>query len=208
MVKVCKGGSLVPEGATSWVIPYTLHGEGETQCVQSGGVVVEEGGGGGCTSAQAAQTRVGPGNLGLEGMVNGAFAPALRLRESVASSDMVRDLDLVNASPEVAAAIEQDSGISERLGQAVGMASGFALDLLLGATDRSSGVPYSAELHEWLTAVAYDIRDKVESTEVREALDRVVNRMSEHVGAPVGEVYRTLLEQSRSRSGEPTTSDG
>jgi len=198
MAKVCKGGNLVPAGQTQWAIPYTASHEGETACINSGGAVVEEGGG--CGSTSSAQNRSAAPDPGVEALVEGAFAPARRLRESLAGSAFIDDLDVINNAPDVPRIIAEDSSIIERLSQVVGMVSGFAVDLLVPAHDEPIGVTYSAELHEWFTLLANDLQYQLEDDEVNAAIDRVISRMGAYEGSSVGAIYRSLRTDATNAS--------
>jgi hypothetical protein len=190
MAKVCKGGFHAPDG--EWQIPYSPYGEGEKACVDSGGTVVEQGGG--CGSTSAMQRVAPPGaQTGDDGLVNGAFAPALKLRDSLVGTDLVRDLDLINDSPEVPEIITANPAIAQRLGAIVSIASGVSVDLLLG--DDPIGLTYSEDLHKLLTDVATDVRAEVTDEQVATAIDNVLARMEGYLGAPVGDVYRSLRGQ-------------
>jgi len=192
MAKYCKGGNLVPEGATQWPIPALPGGEGEQQCIASGGTVVEEGSTGGCGSAASAQKNLGAGNPGLQGVVDGAFVAALQLRESLAGSPAVRELDVINEAEELPGVIAGNDAISERLAQAVGMASSLAVDLLKGGGGPGAAIPYSEGLHDWLSGLASDVRGEVADDDVKAAIDSFVERLGSHVGTPIGDVYRSM----------------
>jgi hypothetical protein len=196
MTKICRGGTSQTEGQTTWTIPYTPHGEGEATCTLGGGVVENTGGGCGSASSSQGTGTVGGGTVGNLALISGAFLPALALRDSLAGSQLVRDLDVINEHHDLPRIIAGDAAISAGLGEAVGMAAGFAVDLLLDTGAPAVGLPYSASLQEWFAELAGRVRCELEDETVVAAVDRVVALMESYVGSSIREIYGTLRDEA------------
>jgi hypothetical protein len=192
-MKVCRGGNLVPEGETEWAIPATAYGEAERACTESGGTVVDTSGGCGATESYAApqaDTQRGP-----QALTSGAFAAAYRLRESLAGTELVRDLDIVNNAEGLPEILHDDPALADHLAEGVGMAAGLAVDILLGGP--AATFRYTQELHDWCVEIGRTISERLDDTDARDAIDRIAERMETFVDVPFSGVHRALLDEGR-----------
>jgi hypothetical protein len=193
VAKICRGGNLAPQGGT-WVIPALPNHEGETQCTESGGVV-EESNGRVCGTEQNAHPRAPGTSSSSQALTAAVVAPLRRLRSDLAETDIVRELSVVNYSPAVHRLVENDPRIRRRLTEAIGVASSYAVAVLLPSDDQTSlELVYNDRLHEWFVRLARDIQRGADDDEVRSAIDRVVSRMEGFVGRSIGDVYRSVRE--------------
>jgi hypothetical protein len=168
----------------------------EAECVNNGGHVVEHNGDG-CgttTSAAAGTTPEAPSASPLAAAV---VAPIRTLRAQLPESEVLRDLEAVNYSPDLLRILESDEAVRERLRDAVGMVSQLALLTLVdpeAETLRQSH--YTEDLHGWLVELADMVRERTEDDELRSAIDRLVDAFEQRVGEPIG-----VMAQAMRRNG-------
>ena len=202
MAKVCRGGALVPEGQDHWVIPALPGGEGEQQCVNSGGTIEESSTGGPCGTESTAQSRGALGGRGSGALALAAVAPVRRLRDSLAHTELVQDLERLNRSEQVHALLEEDPELADRFAEIVAATSEAASGFLTwpgGA--QPPGLVYSEQLHATLQAFADDLAGRLGDDELRSALERVTARAAELVGVPLLEIVARMGRDQASTSG-------
>lgn len=163
----------------------------EAECLNSGGHVVEHNGGGGCGTTTSAAS--GPEASASSPLAAAVVGPIRTLRGQLPDSDVLRDLELVNYSPELLRLLEEDHAVRARLQDAVGMVSQFALLALVDPqAETLKQSHYTEELHGWLVELADMVRERTVDEELRGAVARLVAAFEGRVGQPIGAMAEGL----------------
>jgi len=193
MTRVCRGGTLAPGGEGSWVIPALPGDQGAVQCTESGGVIEETGGT--CDSTKSVQHGAEDTGTGRQSLGTAALLPIRMLLAALPTTQLSRDLAVLNESAAVGRVLDRDDALNSRVQELIAMASQLALaGLMDGRVPGSPALVYDRGLHEWLTALARDVLAAVADTdgevdaELAGAVDRLVDRATEFLGAPFSEV--------------------
>ena len=198
MAKRCRGGSLAPGPGQSWEIPTLPNHEGERQCTESGGTIEEDETTtcGATTSTQGHMVGSTSSSLMLSYAV---LEPVRKLRERFAETDLVRNLDLVNGSPELVKVILSNPSIAEHLAQGVGFLSDLATSVLSGSEDAPLlQMQYSPEFHGWIAEVAQEVRLELADRRLHEALDYAVGALEAQVGRSFADIIAGMQKESTS----------
>lgn len=163
----------------------------EAECINSGGHVVEHNGGCGTTTSAAAGTT--PEEPGASPLAAAVVAPIRTLRAQLPESEVLRDLETVNYSPDLLRILEADEAVRDRLRDAVGMVSQLALMTLVEPeAETLKRSHYTEDLHGWLVELADMVRERAEDEELRSAIDRLVDAFGQRVGEPIGVMAQTM----------------
>jgi hypothetical protein len=157
----------------------------ERECMNAGGRVVERDDSDACGSTKSIQPRdVG---LRLSAATAAVVAPIQHLRERLPDSRLLRDLALVNYSPDLLRAVDDDPRIREGVREAVGAVSQFALLALIDPHSPTlAHARYTEELHAWFSELGELIQKQAKDEAVREAIDRIRETLEPQVGNPIG----------------------
>lgn len=188
MTRICRGGTLTPQGQDSWVIPALPNDEGGRQCTESGGVI-EESGPTGCGTESNAQSNGARGGQAAQALATASIAPVRRLRDAMAHTALVTNLELLNRSEEVQAILTDDAELSDRFADLIAQTSEAAASLLTWpGGPEPARLTYSAELHASVCEFADDLAGRMSDNELRQTLERSVAEAEGLVGTPLVEI--------------------
>lgn len=195
MAKYC----VVPDpsgGPDSEFIMGTYPGA-EAECEKNGGHVETRGDGcGSSTSASA-----GPGASTSQPLAAAVVGPIRTLRSQLPESDVMRDLEFINYSPELLRMLEEDEAVQIRIRDAVGMVSQFAfLTLVDPQAETLHRSHYTEDLHRWLAEAAEMVRERTDDQEFHGAVERLVRSFEQRIGQSIGEIAAEMRGDNVSSS--------
>lgn len=162
----------------------------EAECISGGGHVVEHStGSGGCGTTTAVSSGGGGGAAKSESLAQAVVMPIRSLRDQLPDSALLRDLELVNYSPDLLRALDEDEALAAYLRDAVGVVSQFAVLALVDPQgDTMTRSTYNQELHDWLVGLAEMVRGRTDDEELGDAVNRLVGYFEQRIGQPISEM--------------------
>ncbi|MFI7043746.1 hypothetical protein [Streptosporangium sandarakinum] len=165
----------------------------DAECRSSGGRVVDRSEGGCGATAAAGPPGADSGASASSPLTAAVVGPIQKLRDQLPESDVLRDLEIVNYSPDLLRMLEEDEAVRDRARDVVGMASQFAfLALADPRAETLERSHYTEELHRWMVELADMVRERTDDEELRGAVDRLVRAFEQRVGEPIGALIERM----------------